>query len=148
VIILGYMQVNLEYIGRVVFNTNGLLYPDSVLGTDCHTTMINGLRIVGLLYPGSVLRKLRRLLDLPDKILVRLTIYIFILSPCLSQFRGVSAPHCPVLQLSFGSRNWNLPYSGFSQEFNLFLASKDPTCGFDFASVNLKFSKPDHRKLK
>ncbi|KAL6596662.1 hypothetical protein ACP70R_047305 [Stipagrostis hirtigluma subsp. patula] len=40
-------QVNLEYLGRVVFNTNGLLYPDSVLGTDSHTTMINGLGIVG-----------------------------------------------------------------------------------------------------
>lgn len=41
------MQVNLEYLGRVVFRKNGLLYPDSVLGTDSHTTMINGLGIVG-----------------------------------------------------------------------------------------------------
>ncbi|KAL6909877.1 hypothetical protein ACP4OV_001536 [Aristida adscensionis] len=40
-------QVNLEYLGRVVFNRNGLIYPDSVLGTDSHTTMINGLGIVG-----------------------------------------------------------------------------------------------------
>nr|CAB3467877.1 unnamed protein product [Digitaria exilis] len=40
-------QVNLEYLDRVVFNTNGLLYPDSVVGTDSHTTMINGLGILG-----------------------------------------------------------------------------------------------------
>ena len=40
-------QVNLEYLGRVVFNTDGLLYPDSVVGTDSHTTMINGLGVVG-----------------------------------------------------------------------------------------------------
>lgn len=40
-------QVNLEYLGRVVFNNNGLLYPDSVVGTDSHTPMINGLGIVG-----------------------------------------------------------------------------------------------------
>ncbi|RLM56165.1 hypothetical protein C2845_PM10G09860 [Panicum miliaceum] len=40
-------QVNLEYLGRVVFNTNGVVYPDSVVGTDSHTTMINGLGILG-----------------------------------------------------------------------------------------------------
>ncbi|XP_022977379.1 aconitate hydratase [Cucurbita maxima] len=40
-------QVNLEYLGRVVFNTNGLLYPDSVVGTDSHTTMIDGLGVAG-----------------------------------------------------------------------------------------------------
>ncbi|KAM7449009.1 Aconitate hydratase mitochondrial [Porites harrisoni] len=40
-------QVNLEYLGRVVFNMDGVLYPDSVVGTDSHTTMINGLGIVG-----------------------------------------------------------------------------------------------------
>ena len=41
-------QVNLEYLARVVFNTNeGLLYPDSVVGTDSHTTMINGLGVLG-----------------------------------------------------------------------------------------------------
>lgn len=32
---------------RVVFDKNGLVYPDSVVGTDSHTTMINGLGIVG-----------------------------------------------------------------------------------------------------
>jgi aconitate hydratase len=31
----------------VVFDSNGLLYPDSVVGTDSHTTMINGLGVVG-----------------------------------------------------------------------------------------------------
>ncbi|KAF5183281.1 Aconitate hydratase a [Thalictrum thalictroides] len=35
--------VNLEYLVRVVFNTSGMLYPDSVVGTDSHTTMIDGL---------------------------------------------------------------------------------------------------------
>ncbi|KFM82338.1 hypothetical protein X975_14216, partial [Stegodyphus mimosarum] len=40
-------QVNLEYLARVVFNNNGLLYPDSLVGADSHTTMINGLGIVG-----------------------------------------------------------------------------------------------------
>lgn len=41
------IQVNLEYLGRVVFNTEGLLYPDSVVGTDSHTTMIDGLGVAG-----------------------------------------------------------------------------------------------------
>lgn len=40
-------QVNLEYLARVVFNDGGLLYPDSLVGTDSHTTMINGLGVVG-----------------------------------------------------------------------------------------------------
>lgn len=40
-------QVNLEYLARVVFNKDGLLYPDSVVGTDSHTTMINGLGVTG-----------------------------------------------------------------------------------------------------
>ncbi|CAG9838181.1 unnamed protein product [Diabrotica balteata] len=40
-------QVNLEYLARVVFTENSLLYPDTVVGTDSHTTMINGLGIVG-----------------------------------------------------------------------------------------------------
>ncbi|XP_052726992.1 alanine aminotransferase 1, mitochondrial-like isoform X6 [Vigna angularis] len=34
-------EVNLEYLGRVVFNNEGLLYPDSVVGTDSHTIMID-----------------------------------------------------------------------------------------------------------
>ncbi|WOL10402.1 aconitate hydratase, cytoplasmic [Canna indica] len=40
-------QVNLEYLAHVVFNPDGILYPDSVVGTDSHTTMINALGIVG-----------------------------------------------------------------------------------------------------
>lgn len=44
-------QVNLEYLGKVVQQTrsNGelVVYPDSLVGTDSHTTMINGLGIVG-----------------------------------------------------------------------------------------------------
>jgi aconitate hydratase len=40
-------QVNLEHLARVVFNEDNLLFPDSIVGTDSHTTMINGLGIVG-----------------------------------------------------------------------------------------------------
>ena len=40
-------QVNLEYLGRVVWDQDDLLYPDSLVGTDSHTTMINGLGILG-----------------------------------------------------------------------------------------------------
>ncbi|XP_055355890.1 cytoplasmic aconitate hydratase-like [Paramacrobiotus metropolitanus] len=41
-------QVNLEYLARVVFEADsGLLYPDTVVGTDSHTTMINGLGVLG-----------------------------------------------------------------------------------------------------
>ncbi|KAL8474826.1 hypothetical protein ACS0TY_031307 [Phlomoides rotata] len=40
-------SVNLEYLGRVVFNTDGILYPDDVVGTDSHTTMIDGLGVAG-----------------------------------------------------------------------------------------------------
>lgn len=40
-------QVNLEYLARVVFNEKGCFYPDSLVGTDSHTTMINGLGILG-----------------------------------------------------------------------------------------------------
>tara|TARA_R110001583_G_scaffold34137_6_gene114893 strand:- start:528 stop:3266 length:2739 start_codon:yes stop_codon:yes gene_type:complete len=43
-------QVNLEYLARVVFKKpeqNNLLYPDTLVGTDSHTTMINGLGVLG-----------------------------------------------------------------------------------------------------
>merc|ERR1712137_314324 len=40
-------QVNLEYLARGVFAQDGVLYPDSLVGTDSHTPMINGLGIVG-----------------------------------------------------------------------------------------------------
>lgn len=39
--------MNLEYLVRVVFNTNGILYCDTVFGTDSHTAMINGLGVAG-----------------------------------------------------------------------------------------------------
>jgi aconitate hydratase len=39
-------QVNLEYLARGVFERDGIWYPDSLVGTDSHTTMINGLGIV------------------------------------------------------------------------------------------------------
>jgi aconitate hydratase len=41
-------QVNLEYLSRVVFvDGEGLAYPDTLVGTDSHTTMINGLGVLG-----------------------------------------------------------------------------------------------------
>jgi aconitate hydratase len=44
-------QVNLEYLGRVVMESNGdgtvFAYPDTLVGTDSHTTMINGLGVLG-----------------------------------------------------------------------------------------------------
>ncbi|APZ91171.1 aconitate hydratase AcnA [Fuerstiella marisgermanici] len=40
-------QVNLEYLAKVVMVTDGVAYPDSLVGTDSHTTMINGLGVVG-----------------------------------------------------------------------------------------------------
>jgi aconitate hydratase A / 2-methylisocitrate dehydratase len=42
-------QVNLEYLARVVFvdEATGLAYPDTLVGTDSHTTMINGLGVLG-----------------------------------------------------------------------------------------------------
>ena len=40
-------QVNLEYLARVVFNSDNMLFPDSLVGTDSHTTMINGLGVLG-----------------------------------------------------------------------------------------------------
>lgn len=40
-------QVNLEYLARGVLEQDGIYYPDTLVGTDSHTTMINGLGIVG-----------------------------------------------------------------------------------------------------
>ena len=40
-------QVNLEYLAKGVFEREGVYFPDSLVGTDSHTTMINGLGIVG-----------------------------------------------------------------------------------------------------
>lgn len=40
-------QVNLEYLARGVHRKDGLIYPDTLVGTDSHTTMINGIGVVG-----------------------------------------------------------------------------------------------------
>src|SRR5213075_226619 len=44
-------QVNLEYLARVVFSSEidgqTVAYPDTLVGTDSHTTMVNGLGVVG-----------------------------------------------------------------------------------------------------
>jgi len=40
-------QVNLEYLAKGVLEQDGVYYPDTLVGTDSHTTMINGLGIVG-----------------------------------------------------------------------------------------------------
>jgi aconitate hydratase len=40
-------QVNLEYLAKGVLEKDGMYYPDSLVGTDSHTTMINGLGVVG-----------------------------------------------------------------------------------------------------
>ncbi len=39
-------QVNLEYLARGVHQKNGVYYPDSLVGTDSHTTMVNGIGVV------------------------------------------------------------------------------------------------------
>ena len=40
-------QVNIEHLARVVVARHGLAYPDTVVGTDSHTTMVNGLGVLG-----------------------------------------------------------------------------------------------------
>ena len=40
-------QVNLEYLAQGVMEKDGVLFPDTLLGTDSHTTMVNGLGVVG-----------------------------------------------------------------------------------------------------
>ncbi len=40
-------QVNLEYLARGVHHKDGIYYPDTLVGTDSHTTMINGIGVVG-----------------------------------------------------------------------------------------------------
>ena len=40
-------QVNLEYLARGIFKKDNILYPDTLVGTDSHTTMINALGVVG-----------------------------------------------------------------------------------------------------
>ena len=40
-------QVNIEFLSDVIIEKDGLLYPDSMFGTDSHTTMINGIGVLG-----------------------------------------------------------------------------------------------------
>jgi aconitate hydratase len=40
-------QVNIEYLASVVMTRNGVAYPDTCVGTDSHTTMVNGLGVLG-----------------------------------------------------------------------------------------------------
>jgi len=40
-------QVNLEYLARVIEERNGVAFPDTLVGTDSHTTMVNGLGVLG-----------------------------------------------------------------------------------------------------
>ncbi|MEV6611511.1 aconitate hydratase AcnA [Kutzneria sp. NPDC051319] len=40
-------QVNIEHLARVVMVRNGIAYPDTVVGTDSHTTMVNGIGVLG-----------------------------------------------------------------------------------------------------
>ena len=40
-------QVNIEHLARVVMDREGVAYPDTVVGTDSHTTMVNGLGVLG-----------------------------------------------------------------------------------------------------
>lgn len=40
-------QVNLEYLSQVIWENEGYVYPDTLVGTDSHTTMVNGLSVLG-----------------------------------------------------------------------------------------------------
>ncbi|MGB0719307.1 MAG: aconitate hydratase AcnA [Bdellovibrionales bacterium] len=40
-------QVNLEYLAQTVWESQGVIYPDTLVGTDSHTTMVNGLSVLG-----------------------------------------------------------------------------------------------------
>lgn len=70
-------QVNLEYLSPVVLEKNGVSYPDTVVGTDSHTTMINGLGVMGWGVGGieaeAVMLGQPYYMELPDVVGVRLT---------------------------------------------------------------------------
>ena len=40
-------QVNLEYLSQTIWESEGVIYPDTLVGTDSHTTMVNGLSVLG-----------------------------------------------------------------------------------------------------
>lgn len=69
-------QVNLEYLARVVFDNKKVLYPDSVVGTDSHTTMINALAVgwgVGGIEAEAVMLGQSISMVLPEVVGVKLT---------------------------------------------------------------------------
>ncbi len=70
-------QVNLEYLSPVVLEKNGVSYPDTLVGTDSHTTMINGLGVMGWGVGGieaeAVMLGQPYYMELPDVVGVRLT---------------------------------------------------------------------------
>lgn len=73
-------QVNLEYLGQVVMEStteSGILHPDTLVGTDSHTTMINGLGIMGWGVGGieaeAVMLGQPYYMPIPDVIAVKLT---------------------------------------------------------------------------
>ena len=70
-------QVNLEYLARVVFNDDNTLYPDTLVGTDSHTTMANGLGVlawgVGGIEAEAVMLGLSTSMLIPEVIGVNLT---------------------------------------------------------------------------
>lgn len=70
-------QVNLEYLSPVVLHKNGVAYPDTLVGTDSHTTMINGLGVMGWGVGGieaeAVMLGQPYYMELPDVVGVRLT---------------------------------------------------------------------------
>ncbi len=70
-------QVNLEFLSPVVIEKNGFAYPDTLVGTDSHTTMINGLGVMGWGVGGieaeAVMLGQPYYMELPDVIGVHLT---------------------------------------------------------------------------
>ncbi len=70
-------QVNLEYLSPLVLEKNGVAYPDTLVGTDSHTTMINGLGVMGWGVGGieaeAVMLGQPYYMELPDVVGVRLT---------------------------------------------------------------------------
>lgn len=68
----------MEYLGRVVFNRGGLLYPDSVVGTDSHTTMIDGLGVAGW-GVGGIEAEAAMLGQVTDCLISVITLLVFII---------------------------------------------------------------------
>ncbi len=70
-------QVNLEYLSPVVLEKHGVAYPDTLVGTDSHTTMINGLGVMGWGVGGieaeAVMLGQPYYMELPDVVGVKLT---------------------------------------------------------------------------